>query len=189
VRVIQPAGLDLVASYELFRSMMGAMVSSRWPAEHREQVVAGKLASGERFQIAEARGLKATSADYLIWHEQRETLRAAWREFFRDWDVLLTPATLTPAFQHTSVPPADRRLCIDGREMEFDYMSFYPGLSNLPGQPATAFPAGLTGTGLPIGLQAIGPFLEDRTPIGFAQLLEQEFGAFSPPPGYSGALA
>jgi amidase len=33
------------------------------------------------------------------------------------------------------------------------------------------------------GLQAIGPYLEDRTTITFAALLEQAFGGLTPPPG------
>jgi amidase len=33
-------------------------------------------------------------------------------------------------------------------------------------------------------LQAIGPYLEDRTPITFAALLAQAFSGFVPPPGY-----
>ncbi len=40
-------------------------------------------------------------------------------------------------------------------------------------------------TGLPIGVQIVGPYLEDRTPIVFAALLEREFGGFKPPPGFS----
>lgn len=188
VQRVQPPGIDPVESYALFRRMMAVMVSPRWPAEHRVEVAARKRASGERFQAEEARGLEATSADYLIWHEQRETLRDLWRAFFRSFDVLLTPVTLGPAFEHTEIPPSERKLHIDGREMEFDYTSFYPGLSNLPGHPATAFPMGVNDAGLPIGLQAIGPFLEDRTPIRFAQLVEEELGGFVPPPGYSGRL-
>ena len=54
-----------------------------------------------------------------------------------------------------------------------------------PGQPATAFPAGLDPKGLPLGLQAIGPYLEDRTTMRFAQLLEQEWRAFQAPPAFS----
>jgi amidase len=50
--------------------------------------------------------------------------------------------------------------------------------------PATAAPISLSRAGLPIGIQILGPYLEDRTPIAFAGLLEREFGGFVPPPGY-----
>jgi Asp-tRNAAsn/Glu-tRNAGln amidotransferase A subunit and related amidases len=52
----------------------------------------------------------------------------------------------------------------------------------LCGLPATAFPAGLSKEGLPVGVQVIGPYLEDRTPIAFAALVEQAFGGFVAPP-------
>jgi amidase len=42
----------------------------------------------------------------------------------------------------------------------------------------------MTSTGLPIGLQAIGPYLEDRTPIRFASLITREMGGFHRPPEY-----
>jgi amidase len=61
---------------------------------------------------------------------------------------------------------------------------FYPAVATLAGQPATAFPAGLTTRRLPIGLQAIGPYLEDRTPLRFAALVAQEWGGFTRPPDY-----
>jgi len=41
----------------------------------------------------------------------------------------------------------------------------------------TAFPVGLSAAGLPIGMQAIGPYLEDRTPPRFAALVAREIGA------------
>ena len=37
-------------------------------------------------------------------------------------------------------------------------------------------------TGMPMGLQAVGPYLEDRTPLRFAQLVEQALGGYVPPP-------
>ena len=49
---------------------------------------------------------------------------------------------------------------------------------------STAFPAGRSREGLPIGLQAIGPYLEDRTPVHFAHLLARELGGFTKPAGY-----
>ena len=33
-----------------------------------------------------------------------------------------------------------------------------------------------------IGVQIIGGYLEDRTTIAFAGLIEREFGGFTPPP-------
>jgi amidase len=52
-------------------------------------------------------------------------------------------------------------------------------LGNLP---AIAVPIGMAKDGLPIGVQVIGPYLEDRTVIQFARLLAREFGGFKPPP-------
>jgi amidase len=182
---IEPPMLgDLRDYYRLFRSMMSVTISTRWNADHRHAVVADKMARQEEFHAADARGILATAADLTGWLTRREEYRAAWREFFTDWDVLLAPITLTPAFEHTSVPNADRRLNINGKSVEFEYMSFYPSLGTLTGQPVTAFPADLSTEGLPLGLQVIGPFLEDRTTLQFASLLECEFRPFVAPPGY-----
>jgi amidase len=43
----------------------------------------------------------------------------------------------------------------------------------------------LSPAGLPIGAQIVGPYLEDRTLLMFAALMEREFGGFVPPPGYA----
>ena len=107
-----------------------------------------------------------------------------WRAFFREWDVLLTPTNIVPAFSHTDAPYQQRTLAINGVTVPYSRQSVYAGIATLAGQPATTFPAGTTNDGLPIGLQAIGPYLEDRTPIRFAYLVTREFGGFRRPPGY-----
>ena len=71
---------------------------------------------------------------------------------------------------------------VDGQTVPYCTASCYPGLATLSGQPATAFPVGLTRGGLPIGLQAIGPYLEDRTPIRFAALSPARSAASASPP-------
>jgi len=51
--------------------------------------------------------------------------------------------------------------------------------------PATAAPIGFTSNGLPVGIQIVGPYLEDYTPIQFAMLLEKEItGSFKLPLGF-----
>jgi amidase len=40
---------------------------------------------------------------------------------------------------------------------------------------------GRSDSGLPIDAQIIGSFLDDRTTIAFAGLVEREFGGFTPP--------
>ena len=107
--------------------------------------------------------------------------RQAYRDFFVTFDVLLTPTSLVPPFPHPTLPVVDRAFEIDSKRVDFDCLSFYPGVASLVGHGATAFPIGFTRSGLPLGAQAIGPFLEDFTPIRFAQTLEQEFGGFIKP--------
>ena len=51
--------------------------------------------------------------------------------------------------------------------------------------PGTAAPIGLAPEGLPIGVQIVGPQYGDLTTIRVAQLIEREYYAFVPPPGYA----
>jgi len=186
---LSPPGLgDLREFHRVCRSVMSALVSVHWPAERRHQVIEDRKARNEFSHSADVRGFAASAADFLLWHDQRERYRQAYRDFFRDVDILLTPMTLVPPFPHPTLPVADRTFDIGGRLIGFDYLSFYPGLASLPGHGATAFPIGINRAGLPVGAQAIGPFLEDRTPIRFAQLMEQTFGGFVPPPGWDATL-
>jgi amidase len=185
VQEIQPEAFgDLRAYHTLYLSILFAISSAGQPAEERQRQAEQFCATADEFQAAYARGLEASASDYILWYGWREQYRAAYRAFFRDWDVLLAPANIVNAFPHTDAPMPERLLHVNGQAVSYDLQSVYPALANLTGQPATAFPVGLTRTGLPIGLQVIGPYLEDRTPIRFAALVAQEWGGFRPPPGY-----
>src|SRR5262249_20469025 len=102
------------------------------------------------------------------------------------------PTLFTPAYPHWDKPwpgpPESMRKTIDvnGKPVLEELGLFWASVATLAGQPATAFPGGLTRGGLPIGLQAIGPYLEDRTPIRFATIVGQEFGGVTPPRRYDG---
>jgi len=109
--------------------------------------------------------------------------RRRWRRFFEDFDVVIAPTFGTVAFPHVDEPDNSKRvLMIDGQPTPYFNQIAWPGVALLPNLPATAVPVGFTRGGLPIGVQLIGPYLEDRTPIAFAGLLEREFGGFKAPP-------
>jgi aspartyl-tRNA(Asn)/glutamyl-tRNA(Gln) amidotransferase subunit A len=77
--------------------------------------------------------------------------------FFEDWDLLLTPSVSVAAF------PAERLLPEHWPDHEWDWVSWaefsYP--FNFSGSPAASVPCGFTDSGLPVGLQIVGPRLAD----------------------------
>jgi len=66
------------------------------------------------------------------------------------------------------------------------YMSIlgWAGVSLNSYLPVTAAPVGLSGEGLPIGMQIVGPYLEDRTPLAVASMLETLHRGVTAPTGY-----
>jgi amidase len=50
--------------------------------------------------------------------------------------------------------------------------------------PVTATPIATSSEGLPIGVQVVADYLEDKTALAVAKMLEQHHRAFVPPPGY-----
>jgi amidase len=191
VHMIQPELFgDVRAHHALYVSLISAVTGARSPEAERRRLVEISRGDDDAFSEARRQGWLASVGDYFTWYGQREQYRAAYRAFFQEWDVLLAPITLIPAFPHLKLTwPRQASdftytMTVNGVAVAYDLQLVYPGIATLSGQPATAFPVGLTRAGLPIGLQAIGPYLEDRTPIHFAALLEREFGGFRRPPGY-----
>jgi amidase len=58
------------------------------------------------------------------------------------------------------------------------------GLATIAYLPATVIPVGRTSQGLPVGIQIVGPYLEDRTTLAVARWVEELFGGFVAPPGF-----
>jgi len=196
VKAVQPEILgDHRKHYALYHTLLAAVTSARLSAEDRGRRLEVMRTRDDEGMAAARRGIEGTASDYIVWHAQREQVRASWRQFFREWDVLLAPAWLGPAYPHEDRPwPGTpefirRTIDISGRRVLQELGLFYPALSTVAGQPATAFPVGVTRGGLPIAFQAIGPYLEDRTPIRFTELIAREWGGFTRPPGYEGSEA
>lgn len=122
---------------------------------------------------------------WLMFQDVQLAIRKQWAALFADFDVVLAPAHGSLAFEHNADPDmAARRIVVNGEAAAYFAHLAWAGLATFPHLPATAAPIGISSGGLPIGIQIIGPYLEDRTPIAFAGMLEREFGGFVAPPGY-----
>jgi aspartyl-tRNA(Asn)/glutamyl-tRNA(Gln) amidotransferase subunit A len=100
-------------------------------------------------------GARLSLTDFLAAADQRAALGRAMRQFHERYDLLLTPTLAVPAF------PVNR-LAPDGYDQR-DWLSWTPFTYpfNLTGQPAITVPCGFTASGLPIGLQIVGPMYGD----------------------------
>ena len=160
---------------------LGAKVSDRarpaFAAEHAASVYRRVLSAATNSQS------ELSHRDWLQLDEERTRLRLAWREFFREWDIVLCPIAACVAFEHQHGAYRGRKLRIDEVELPYFQQLFWAGLATCSYLPATVFPTGPGSQKLPIGLQAIGAAYADLQTIGFARLVTQEFGGFRAPPG------
>jgi amidase len=128
-------------------------------------------------------GTEMNAHEWMNMRDAQVAFRRRWAAFFREFDVLVAPTFGTVAYPH--VDEADMRartLTLDGRATPYFDQLAWPGVALLANLPATAVPIGLSAGGLPLSVQVIGPYLEDRTTIAFAGILERELGGFRAPP-------
>jgi amidase len=186
-RKARPA-VDFRDATDTYVSLLMPYMSLTFPPETARLLVA----AGDRVP-PDAPGLLAEAArayalrqrDWLVAHERRERIRARWAEFFRDFDVLLCPVMLTPAFTHDTNEFTSRTLTVNGAPRLYLEQVLWPGLIGMALLPSTVIPAGRTASGLPVGVQIVGPYLEDRTPLAFARAAERVLGGFVPPPAFA----
>jgi amidase len=107
--------------------------------------------------------------DWFALLDQRALVRRQWQALFEAFDVVLAPPFGVTAFEHIDEPDWSRRtLEIDGTPTPYGDQLAWLGMATFAGLPATVAPIGQSDAGLPIGVQIIGPHLEDRTPIAVA---------------------
>jgi amidase len=148
------------------------------------KIAAAQLSPDDKSLAAERlRGMTQSHRDWVLDEGARARLRAQWHQLFKSFDAVICPIMPTPAYPHDhSLEQEKRRIAIDGKDYVYPDQLAWPGIATLPGLPATAIPLGLSAAGLPVGVQIVGPWLEDRTPLRLAELIEREFGGFVPPP-------
>jgi aspartyl-tRNA(Asn)/glutamyl-tRNA(Gln) amidotransferase subunit A len=96
------------------------------------------------------------------------------RDFDEAWgkvDVVLTPATPSPAFAPGEISDPVQMYLND----------IFTVTVNMAGLPGIAVPAGLSKDGLPLGLQLIGKPFDEETLFQTAAVIEQVAGGYSAP--------
>jgi len=179
---------DLGASARLYMRMLLSFLAANFPPEaiaHIRQNVS-KLDPADNSLAAERqRGTLMSHREWLLANGARTTERARWRTLFGTFDAVICPIMPTAAYPHDHSPEQSQRvIMIDNAPYPYTDQLTWPGLATLTGLPATTIPIGFTTNGLPVGMQIVGPWLEDRTPLKLAELIEREFGGFKPPKGF-----
>ena len=97
----------------------------------------------------------------------------------------LCPVAASAAFPHDQQTERPfRQIQVNGRVENYNDQLFWAGLASLAYLPSTVAPIGFTSAGLPVGMQIIGAYMQDKTTIEFARLLAAEMGGFSAPPKF-----
>ena len=179
---------DTRAAHALYIRLLRAVTTARLQPEafaDWQRRAAALRPEDDSYRARIARAATMLHREWLAAHEERTKLRWTWHAFFRDWDVLLTPAAAGAAWPHDQHGDRiDRVIAVNGRKEDVNNQLFWAGISGIVRLPSTVGPIGLTKAGLPLGVQIIADHLQDLTAIDFARLLAQEIGGFVSPPGY-----
>jgi aspartyl-tRNA(Asn)/glutamyl-tRNA(Gln) amidotransferase subunit A len=136
-----------------------AKLLDAYPADKRALVDPGLVATA-------AEGERISAVDYLGAELVRTALGQQMAAFHRKYDLLLTPMMPIPALPvgQDLNDPATERHWIDWSPFSYPF--------NMTRQPAASTPCGLTGTGLPIGVQIVGPLYADARVLRAARAFE-----------------
>jgi amidase len=180
--------IDTAEAQRLYVFLLRAATAGRQTPEQFRQnteIARGLRPDDESYYARMTRANVAPHRDWLAANEARHKMRWRWAEFFRDWDVLLCPVAAGAAFPHDHEGERhERTIEVNGHRVPTTDQLFWAGYSGMAYLPSTVAPAGFSQSGLPIGVQIVGPQYGDRTCIELARLLEREFQGFVPPPGY-----
>jgi len=180
--------IDPREAFAVYTRLLRAATSDRQSDADFEQnaaIARGLAVSDQSYYARATRAAVQPHRDWLAANETRHRMRRAWAEFFTTYDLLLCPVAGTAAFPHDQKGERyERTLMVDGKRVPVTDHLFWAGYSGAFYLPSTAAPCGFTPGGLPVGVQIVGPQYGDLRCLAFARLLEREFQAFVPPPGY-----
>jgi len=179
--------IDFSESNAMYLDLLAAIMGSSLPWKMFENLLhtAPSLPQDDQSHLARhIRGATQLHRNWIGQDAMRQIMRQKWDDFFTDYDVLLCPPAPVAAFSHNHEYIYDRTIHVNKDKRPYLDLLGWAGITGVVFLPATVAPAGLTPKGHPVGVQIVGPYLEDRTTIHFAKLMEEIAGGFIPPPDY-----
>jgi amidase len=177
--------VDFAESTRIFMTLLSSAISPGLPDELFDMAKTLEAIPREAEEdplIGMGRGVAQRHRDWIVLDERRELLRRKWATWFEDHDVLLCPVTPIAAQPLSDVDVMTRKMTVNGVERPANDLILWPGLIGVAYLPSTVVPVGFTSTGLPVGIQVVGPHLGDLTALSIAKRLEGLTGGYAPPP-------
>ena len=179
---------DPEEAHRVYLALLRAATSARQSPHHVllwEELSQKRPKEDMSYEAQAARANVMRHKEWLGWSNRRHQMRLAWAEFFRQWDVLLCPTAATPAFpQNQKGERWERMIDVNGKPQPSTTQMFWAGYSGMCYLPSTIAPIELAGGKLPVGVQIVAPQYGDYRSIAVARLIEREYYAFAPPPGF-----
>ncbi len=167
---------------DTFFALLQAALAGGVSFEKIEQYAA---TSGDTSAAQTRRLLAMRHRQWLSYNERRLQMRKRWEEFFTQWDAILLPVMPCPAIPHDhSEPQASRMATVGGDQMPYWNLTTWMAPAGACYLPATVVPVGTLSNGLPVGIQIVGPFLEDRTTLDLGRHLHARMGGCPRPRGF-----
>ena len=189
IKPAHPAkGHELIPAYSvLLGSIVAQDMAPKTRRTMRRMRALAHLAAGVTGRAPQwslpLRGYTASHADWLEADEVRARIAYSLKSVFERFDVVIAPVTPVVAFAHNHKPFTGRKLlCSDSRQIPYASMLNWIALATACGLPVTTIPAGPAVSGLPVGVQIIGPHGGDARTLAVAQAVEDEISGFVPPP-------
>jgi amidase len=180
-----PQGVNPAEQYDTYVYLLNSVFAFQLRDDRIEEVRQRAANQDGTYRAKEALAWTAPHKHFLAANSRRMAARAAWQQYFRTHDAFLLPTAFVPAFPHDHSANLDNRVLTTSKgPRPYVDLLFWISFATLTGLPATTAPVGLTRQGLPVGIQIVGPYLEDATPIDLAGKLADVIGGFRPPQGY-----
>ncbi|HWA92418.1 MAG TPA: amidase family protein [Rhizomicrobium sp.] len=123
----------------------------------------------------------ARADEVLAAQRARQALKDTMKTFFRSHDAIVMPITPVTAFKHDhSDPFSARMLDVDGTPTPYPTMLGWIALATALHLPGLAVQAGRSASGMPVGVQIVGPWNGEDRLFDFAAAVEESTGGFAP---------